>query len=382
MVDIGRTVSTGPEDDHRWLGTHDRTWVGPDISNRREFHMALPGYQSTPLRSVPDLAARLEVGTVLVKDESRRFGLPSFKILGASWGVYQALCKLLDELPPKWSTVEELREYLAPLRDSCLLTATAGNHGRAVARMARWLELQCLVLVPSALDTSTVQSIRSEGAHVRAVQGSYDDAVGQSAALASADHRYVMVQDTAWAGYEQVPEWIVEGYDTLFQEVEATIRSSYRQPDLVVVPAGVGSLLSAAIRHFHAPGRARKPAVLSVEPREAACVLASVRADRMVSVPTENVQTVMAGLNAGTISITAWPVIQMGLDAAVAVADDSVIRAQADLDRIGVQAGPCGSATLAGVTDVLTGEDAAIARRSLGITRDSVIVLISTDGRP
>lgn len=382
MIDIERTVPTGTSDARLWLCGHGRTWLGPDVSNRREFHATLPGYQSTPLRSIPDLAERLGVGTLLVKDESRRFGLPSFKILGASWGVYQALCNLLDELPSKWSTLEELREYLAPVRDTCLLTATAGNHGRAVARMARWLELRCLVLVPAALDTRTVQAIRSEGAQVRAVQGSYDDAVAQSAALAHADPSYVMVQDTAWSGYEQVPAWIVEGYDTLFQEIDDTIRPSYGEPDLVVVPAGVGSLLSAAIRHYHAPGRPGMPAVLSVEPRESACVLASVRAGRMVSVHTENVRTVMAGLNAGTVSTAAWPGIQMGLDAAVSVADDSVVRAQADLDRIGVQAGPCGSAALAGVTDVLTGEEGATVRQALGITRNSVIVLISTDGLP
>ena len=127
---------TGTSDARLWLCGHGRTWLGPDVSNRRKFHATLPGYQPTPLRSIPDLAERLGVGTLLVKDESRRFGLPSFKILGASWGVYQALCNLLDELPSKWSTLEELREYLAPVRDTCLLTATAGNHGRAVSSCA------------------------------------------------------------------------------------------------------------------------------------------------------------------------------------------------------------------------------------------------------
>ncbi|HET8589916.1 MAG TPA: pyridoxal-phosphate dependent enzyme, partial [Nakamurella sp.] len=313
--------ATGAVADGRlWLGESRRSWPGEAVSSPRDFHAGLPGYRPTPLHSVDGLAREFGVGAVMVKDESRRLGLPAFKVLGASWGVFQALRARLPDAPAAAGTLDDLREHLAALGDVTLLTATAGNHGRAVARMARWLGLPCLVLVPSSLAAPTVRAIGDEGVRVQPIRGSYDDAVTEAAALADADGGFVLVQDTAWPGYEQVPAWIVEGYDTLFQEVDDDPRG--REPDLVVVPSGVGSLLAAAIRHYHAPGRPSAPAILSVEPDGAACVLASARAGHPVSVDTAGYVTVMAGLNAGTVSTAAWPVIRAGLDAATAVTDE------------------------------------------------------------
>ncbi|MCP2246622.1 pyridoxal-phosphate dependent enzyme [Lentzea aerocolonigenes] len=181
-----------------------------------------------------------------------------------------------------------------------------------------------------------------------------------------------LVQDTAWDGYEEVPAWIVEGYRTLLEEIDAELGGL---PDLVVVPVGVGSLAEAVVRHHRRPG-ARHPGVLAVEPDTAACLVASLSAGRPVTVPTA--ATVMAGLNCGTVSGAAWPVLHAGCDAAVAVTDDEALRAVEDLDRRGVSSGPSGAATLAGLRAALTDPG---RRAALALDDDAVVVLLSTEGR-
>jgi diaminopropionate ammonia-lyase len=360
------------------LNSGARDWfAGADQAATVGFHDRLPGYAVTPLRELPGLTRRLDLGALLVKDESRRLGLPAFKILGASWGVYRALC---DRLPavPEWDDIGALRAQLQPLRQLQLLTATAGNHGRAVARMGRWLGLPTLVMVPSSLEPATVDDIAGEGAEIRTVPGTYDDAVQVARDEAARDERFVLVQDTAWPGYEQVPGWIVEGYDRLLREVDDQVAALGRgHPDLVVVPVGVGSLLAAAIRHYRAPGRST--AVLSVEAEGAACVLASLRAGEPVAVPTG--PTVMQALNAGTMSMTVWPLIRDGLDAAVAVTDAAAIDAGALLHSGGVEAGPCGAGALAGAIEALSGQHGSTVRDRLGLGPSSTVVVLSTDGR-
>jgi diaminopropionate ammonia-lyase len=171
-----------------------------------------------------------------------------------------------------------------------------------------------------------------------------------------------------------VPAWIVEGYQTMLAEVDSELGST---PDLVVVPVGVGSLAEAVVRHYRRADRPR-PAVMSVEPDTAACLLASLSARRPVTVSTA--ATVMAGLNCGTVSASAWPVLAAGLDAAVAVSDEDALQAVAGLDDAGISSGPCGAATLAGARAAL-GPNAAEDRRAcLQLGPDSVVVLLSTEG--
>jgi diaminopropionate ammonia-lyase len=167
----------------------------------------------------------------------------------------------------------------------------------------------------------------------------------------------ILVQDTAWTGYEDIPGWIVDGYGTLFAELDDQLRAEgIAHPDLVVVPAGVGSLLQAALTHYRSLGTAAGTSVVSVEPDTAACVAASVAAGHPVTVATG--RTVMAGLNCGTVSSLAWPYIGPGLDACVTVDDDSASAAARDLAALGVDAGPCGAAPFAALPalrDRLTG---------------------------
>jgi diaminopropionate ammonia-lyase len=252
-----------------------------------------------------------------------------------------------------------------------LVTATDGNHGRAVARMAAHFGVEATVFVPEVMLPAIAAPITDEGAKVVWVDGDYDDTVRQAAAFADDQPDRALVQDTAWAGYEQVPAWIVQGYQTLLDEVDTQLDGA---PDLVAVPVGVGSLAEAVVRHYRRPGAAH-PSVLSVEPDTAACALASLTAAQATTVATA--ATVMAGLNCGTVSRSAWPVLRAGCDAAVTVSDQDALRAVADLSRHGVSSGPSGAATLAGARAALTDPGQGTA---LGLDGDAVVVLLSTEG--
>ncbi len=328
-----------------------RDWNGPPVrSDAQAFHRSMAGYAPTPLAPVPELAVELGVGQVLVKDESSRLGLPAFKVLGASWACHRVL---------------------AQQPGAMLVTATDGNHGRAVARMAAISGVDATVFVPRVMLPESAARIADEGARVVRVDGDYDTAVRRAAEFADERPDRALVQDTAWDGYERVPGWIVEGYDTLVAEVDAQLGGS---PDLVAVPVGVGSLAEAVVRHYRRPGVAH-PSVLSVEPDSAACLLASLGAGRTVTVLTE--ATVMAGLNCGTVSGAAWPVLRAGCDAAVAVSDAEALRAADDLGRLGISSGPSGAATLAGVRSVLADRK---RRAALSLDGNAIVVLLNTEG--
>jgi diaminopropionate ammonia-lyase len=330
----------------------------------------MPGYRPTPLVELPELATELGVRAVFVKDESDRLGLPAFKILGASWAVNCALSQRSGFDEPA-RTLIELRERSAPVT---LVTATDGNHGRALGRMAALLGLAARIYVPAGTAQQTVETITREGAQVVQTDLIYDEVVWAAASSTAGHPDDLLVQDTAWQGYEQIPRWIVEGYGTLFGEIAAELDEPRVQ--LVAVPTGVGSLLQAALQHYRDPALEQRPAVLAIEPVTAACITTSLAAGRPVSVDTSE-PTIMAGLNCGSVSTIAWPAIRDGLDAGVAVTDDQAVAAMHRLNQLGVAAGPCGGAALAGARMVLDDSD---RRAALAISKDSVLVLISTDG--
>jgi diaminopropionate ammonia-lyase len=349
----------------------------------RAFHRGLPGYAPTPLTEVPALAAELGAGRVFVKDESARLGLPAFKVLGASWAVRQLLATGPGTAP---ATLAELRSLAAERAGLVFVTATDGNHGRAVARMARLVGAPAHVFVPAVTEPSVVAAIAGEGAEVTQAAGSYDEAVAAAAEWALRRPAAELVQDTAWPGYEQVPAWVVEGYSTLFAETDAQLAAAgAAAPALVVVPVGVGSLAQAAVAHYRAedvppgqgPPAGSRTALLAVEPDTAACLLASLQAGRPVTVPTAT--TVMAGLNCGTVSTVAWPYLSAGLDAAAAVSDAAARRAVTGLADAGISAGPSGAASLAGARAALTGPGSASRRALLRAGPASVMVLLNTE---
>ncbi|OEJ94583.1 diaminopropionate ammonia-lyase [Streptomyces thermolilacinus] len=350
-----------------WLArTGGRDWrCASAPADVRGFHAALPGYAPTPLTELPELAVESGVGRVFVKDESCRLGLPAFKALGASWAVHRTLTE--------WTA---RGDGAGPVT---LVTATDGNHGRAVARMAHLLGQHAHVFVPRGVHPRAVAAIAAEHAEVTEVPGPYDEAV-RRAAEAAASPGAVLVQDTAWPGYERIPGWIVEGYSTLCAEIDEQLAAEgiTDGPDLVAVPVGVGSLAQAVVTHYRSHPAGHAPALLSVEPAAAACVLESLTLGAPVSVTTG--ETSMAGLNCGTPSSIAWPYLRDGLDAAVAVDDADSARAAARLAVLGVSSGPCGAAALAGLRATLTGAGADQRRTALGLGPSSVVVLLSTEG--
>lgn len=313
------------------------------------------------------------MGRVFVKDESFRLGLPAFKALGASWAMHQILSR-------RTATTHSD----GPVT---FVTATDGNHGRAVARMARLLGQRAHVFVPQGVHPAAAAAIAAEEAEVTQVAGPYDEAVRQAAdaaagpgsGAAGGPRSSVLVQDTAWSGYEQIPGWIVEGYSTLFAEIDMQLNATgARSPSLVAVPVGVGSLAQAAVTHYRSRSAENAPALLAVEPDAAACVLTSLTRREPLSVATG--ETTMAGLNCGTPSSIAWPFLRDGLDAAVAVTDADSARAARDLAALGVSSGPCGAASLAGIRAALTGDGAESRRTALALGPTSTLVLLSTEG--
>jgi diaminopropionate ammonia-lyase len=320
----------------------------PPAAHATAFHRSLSGYAPSDLRDAPGLAEAMGVRRVLVKVDSERFGLPAFKILGASWAA----------------------ERLLAGRDSAgitLVTATDGNHGRAVARVARMRGLAAHVLVPAGTAAARIEGIASEGAHVEVVDGSYDEAVARAAAMA--DDTHVVLSDTSWPGYEDVPRWVVEGYETIFREADEQLDEP---PDAAFIPIGVGSLAVAAANHWPAA----PPKLVGLEPERAACALASIKAGEPVTVPGPH-DSMMAGLNAGTVSALAWPVLRDRFDAFCAIGDSWAEEGMRALAAMEVRAGEVSGGTV-GAALAVCADDAA--RGALGIDEHSSLFLLLTEG--
>jgi diaminopropionate ammonia-lyase len=347
----------------------------------RAFHASMPGYAPTALRSAPAAAAALGVAEVLVKDESSRLDLPSFKVLGASWAVYRALLQRLGASTGEIPTFAALHDAVSSLRPLSLAAATDGNHGRAVAHMAALLGLGATIYVPDNTVSARIEAIESEGATVTVVDGGYDDAIRRSAQDAS--DSCLVISDTSWEGYEEVPAWVIEGYGTVFAEVEEQLEGR-PGPGFVAAPIGVGALAAAVVRHYwSAPAsgtsRTARPRIVGVEPTSAACVLESVAAGEIVTLDHPQ-DSIMAGLNCATPSLVAWPVVSRGIDAYVAVPDARVPEAMRLLAADGVVAGETGAGGLAGMLALAQEPQMDEARRALGLDASSRVLLLCTEG--
>jgi diaminopropionate ammonia-lyase len=320
---------------------HDGNGAAPAV-RAAAFHRRLPGYEATRIVDAPALAAELGLAKLSVKDESRRLGLPSFKILGASWAVYRLLVGRLGN-EPEWTDLSSLRTALVPLGPLTFVAATDGNHGRAVAHIARLLGYPARIFVPAGTAAARIDAIEGEGAPVTVIDGTYDDAVRASAALAADD--VLVVSDTSWDGYTEVPRTVIEGYATIFAEADEQLAGS--PPEVVVVPMGVGALAAAVVAHYSASAT-----VIVVEPLSAACGLRSAEAGSPVLVPGPH-DSIMAGLNCGMVSIIAWPVVSAGADVFVAIDDAAAESAMRSLADIGIVAGETGAAALGGLQAVV-----------------------------
>ena len=330
----------------------------------RDFHRGLAGYAPTPLHALPGLAAALGIGQLLLKDESGRFGLEAFKSLGASWAI------------------QRLRDgRTTPM---VVTTATAGNHGRAVAWAARRLGCEAVVFIPARAAPSRIEKIRAEGARVELVQGTYDEAVAR-ADEAGRRHGWQVVADVGYPGYLEVPGWIAEGYATLFEEVREQLAGRGGDPpDLVLVQAGVGSLLHAAVDHFRS--LERQPLLVAVEPWQSDPHFVSAGSPGGEATASSGAQdSIMAGLNCGEVSRSAWPTNRRGVNMFLVIEDRHAAAAMRRLagpvasDPV-VVAGESGAAGLGGLLALLSEPALAPAREWLRLGPASRVLVINTEG--
>jgi len=353
------------------------SFVGPTPDRSPlEFHRRLPGYEETPLVDAPRLAEALGVGKVLVKDESSRLGLPAFKVLGASWAVYRALEERLgDRGFGGWQTIEDLRQRLEPLRPLSLVAATDGNHGRALARVARLLGLRARIFVPGDMAAARREAIAGEGAEVVVVDGGYDEAVERSS-----EAEGLLISDTSWPGYERVPTWVIEGYSTMLWEIEDQLAGRDEPgPDLVVAQVGVGAFAAAVARHFRRPEVPHSPKLVTVEPARADCLFRSVSAGRLVTVPGPH-DSIMAGLNCGRPSLVAWPILSSTIDVLVTMDDDPAREAMRLAARSGIVSGETGAAGLGCLLELLHSKEHEEGRRLLGANGNTRVLLFNCEG--
>jgi diaminopropionate ammonia-lyase len=337
-----------------------------DFESMHRYFAGRPDLPPTPLVARPALARTLGLGSILIKDETGRFGLNAFKGLGARFAIDRLLA------------TEVIRA------GHTLVCASEGNHGRAVAHTARHAGCAARVYLSRSVAAARADAIAGEGAEVIRVDGTYDDAVRQAAADAEA-HGWTVVSDTAWDGYEEIPRLIMLGYTRLMEETVESMGPAWR-PDAIVVPGGVGGLLAAVATWTAWHWGERRPAVVTVEPTTAACLQASARAGRPTPVAGPHV-TIMGGLRCGEVSPLAFRAALPLVNAYVAIDDRWTEDAMRDLARPfdgdpPVMAGPSGAASLGALLATLHDPTAGDAlRRAVPLDRESEVVLIVTEGR-
>jgi diaminopropionate ammonia-lyase len=319
--------------------------VAPPATEPAPFHAGLPGYHPTPLRELPSVADELGAGAVALKDESRRLGLPAFKILGASWAVERSLRQ-----HPQAHT---------------LLAGSAGNHGRAIAHLAAQRGLNCRIFLPSSASPARRDAIAGEGAEVIVVAGGFDDAIALAAAEAQ-DPGQIEIAD---AGTSQAAHWVIDGYSTLFGEI-----GSQQAFDLILVPVGVGALAAAAAR-FATDTSAK---VIGVEPATAACLTASLAVGTPISVATPG--TTMACLDCASVSLAAWDSLRAGLHGTITVTDLEVHASMRELAAAGLAIGDCGAATLAALRALASSPACAALREAVSFGGTTRVLLLATEG--
>ncbi|HET9652074.1 MAG TPA: diaminopropionate ammonia-lyase [Usitatibacter sp.] len=317
-----------------------------------------PGYRPTPLVALPRMAAEAGVARIWYKDEATRFGLGSFKALGGAYAVSRLL----------------RREQRSP-RDITVTCATDGNHGRAVAWAAQRFGCRAVVYMHERVSAGRVEAIERYGAKVVRTPGNYDESVRQAAADALRNG-WMVVSDTSYEGYVEVPRDVMQGYAVMAEEALAQLPAA-EWPTHVFVQGGVGGLAASVCAYLWETAAARRPAFVVVEPDKADCLYRSAEAGRPVSVPGE-LDTVMAGLACGEPSPLAWRVLQPGANAFMTIADAAAIacmRALADgaTGDFPVVAGESGVAGLAGML-------LAAQSRELGLGAESRVLVFGTEG--
>lgn len=352
----------------------------------REFHQQIPGYKMSPLKNLPHLASMLGLGGIWVKDESNRLRLGSFKVLGGSFAIYQAIRARLGKLDEEMSfedlTSPETRQQLG---DIVFAAATDGNHGRGVAWSATQLGFRSVIYVHKHTSEARIKAIRDNGADVVVVDGTYDDAVRQAGADSEANG-WQVIADTAWEGYQDIPRWVIQGYSTMFSETQEQLAAQgLIGPTHIFAQAGVGSLAAAVIGFYANLFGSERPRSVVVEPDRAACLYRSAEIDDGAAHNFEgNLDTIMAGLACGEPNPQAWDLLRDTADVFIKCPDYVAAKGMRvyGVPLAGdpfIVSGESGAVTLGALTFIMQLEELAPLREKLALGPKSHVLLINSE---
>jgi diaminopropionate ammonia-lyase len=350
------------------------------------FHRQLPDYMPTELVSLKGLARAWGLDEILVKNESTRFNLKAFKVLGGSYAVARFICQemgmRLEDTSYHQLISEEVRQRIGHIT---LTTATDGNHGRGIAWTAQQLGLKAVIYMPKGAAKSRIENIRSHGASVEVTDLNFDDTVRLASRMAQ-KNGWQMIQDTSWEGYEKIPLWIMQGYLTMCKEAIEQMAEHNTAPTHVFIQAGVGAMSGAVVGYLVNTFRDRPPRCIIMEPNNAACIFASaVAGDGQPHAVTGDLDTIMAGLACGEPNLIGWDILR-DFPCAYIRCDDYVaangirILANPVNGDSRVEAGESGSVGI-GLLDLLTHHTAfEEIKQALDIGPDSKLLLFNTEG--
>ena len=360
----------------------------PEVQKARAFHKSFPQYTETPLTKLPCMADYLGLGSVYIKDESYRFGLNAFKVLGGSYSMARYIAKEtgrdVSALPYDILISEALRRDFG---QATFFTATDGNHGRGVAWAAQKLGQKAIVHMPKGTTQTRLENIRKLGASVDILDLNYDDCVRQAAKEAAETPHGVMVQDTAWDGYEEIPSWIMQGYGTMAMEAGEQFRQQERShPTHIFVQAGVGSLAGAVIGYFANLYHDKPPKFIVVEAAAADCLYQSAAAgDGKPRIVGGELKTIMAGLACGEPNTISGDILKNHVTAFVSAEDAVTIRGMRMLAAPlkgdpPVVSGESGAVPFGALATIMTSDACRELRDSLGLNANAQVLVFSTEG--
>jgi len=359
------------------------TFSVEEAAKARSFHSTFSIYEKTPLISLEKLAEKMGVKSVYLKDESYRFGLNAFKVLGAGYAIAneigRRIGKDITELSAESILSKETKEKIG---DITFVTATDGNHGRGVAWTANQLGQKSVVYMPKGSAMERLENIRKEGAEADIMDMNYDEAVRLAQKMAE-EKGWVVVQDTAWEGYEDIPRWIMQGYTTMGHEIMEQIPE---KPTHIFLQAGVGSMAGAMTGFFSNLYVEEKPMIVIVEPAKADCLYQTAKADDgELHIVTGDMDTIMAGLACGEPCTIGWDVLKGYADAFIRcpeymAADGMRLLAAPVKGDTAVVAGESGAAAFGAMANILLDEELAEYKKMLKIDENSRILCISTEG--
>ena len=355
-----------------------------EVTKARNFHRTFPQYQETPLRSLKQMASYLGLGTVAVKDESFRYGLNSFKALGGAYAMGRFLAdevgRDISELSYSVLTDEHFLKTLAPCT---FFSATDGNHGRGVAWTARMLHQRCVILMPKGTAKSRFDNIRALGAEVTIENLNYDECVRKAARLAEETPHSVIVQDTSWPGYFDIPSWIMQGYGVMADEAAEQLGT---RPTHEFVQAGVGCMAGAVTGYFSALYPDNPPKIIVVEPHAADCMYRSnEKGDGSRVIVEGDLDSCMAGLACGEPCEIGWDLFRNHATGFISGEDRMTLRGMRMLagcfrDDPHITSGESGAATFGALATIMMEDCYSDIRKELRLGPDSTVLCFSTEG--